>query len=136
MFVLDTSVAVAWCFEDETSQYSEAVLEILAAGQALVPSIWPLEIVNVLVHAERQKRLTRAGVSRFLGILGGFSITIDTGGTSRAFDQILSVARDYRISAYDAAYLELAMHEGLALATLDRDLRRAALSAGLAIAAL
>lgn len=76
-FVLDTSVTMAWCFEDETNHYTERVLEILAAGEALVPVIWPLEVANVLFHAERKRRLTGAKVASFLSVLRGFAITVD-----------------------------------------------------------
>ncbi|MBI3939913.1 MAG: type II toxin-antitoxin system VapC family toxin [Acidobacteria bacterium] len=134
-FVLDTSVTMAWCFEDETSRYSERVLEILSAGEALVPSIWPLEVVNVLTYAERRRRLTRAGTIRFLTVLGRFPITIDGEGALRAFEAILPIARERRVTAYDAAYLELAMRESLPLATLDVNLKRAAQAVGIGILA-
>lgn len=126
---------MAWCFEDETSRYSESVLEILAAGEALVPSIWPLEVVNVLTYAERRRRLTRAGTIRFLTVLERFPITIDGEGALRAFEAILPIARERRVTAYDAAYLELAMRESLPLATLDANLKRAAQAVGIGILA-
>jgi predicted nucleic acid-binding protein len=129
-FVLDTSVTVAWCFEDETTPYTESVLDALVKGEALVPCLWPLEVSNVLVNAERRKRLTRAKVTRFLQLLGDLPITVDTEGLARVFTDILSVAREHDLSAYDAAYLELALRQGLPLATLDTGLHRAARQAG------
>jgi predicted nucleic acid-binding protein len=129
-FVLDTSVTVAWCFEEETTPYTEGVLNALVKGEALVPCLWPLEVSNVLVNAERRKRITRAKVTRFLQLLGDFPITVDTEGGARVFTEVLSVAREHDLSAYDAAYLELALRQGLPLATLDTRLRHAARRAG------
>jgi predicted nucleic acid-binding protein len=129
-FVLDTSVTIAWCFEDETTPYTESVLEALAKGEALVPCLWPLEVSNVLVTAERRKRITRAKVTRFLQLLGEFPITVDAEGVASVFTEVLSVAREHDLSAYDAAYLELSLREGLPLATLDTRLRAAARRAG------
>ena len=135
-FVLDTSVTMAWCFEDETTRYSEGVLDLLSTGEALVPSIWPLEVVNVLTHAERRRRLTRAKTAKFVTILRGLPISIDSEGLLRAFEEILSIALDRRLSAYDAAYVELAMREGVPLATLDLNMRKEAQAMGIRIAGL
>ena len=94
---------MAWCFEDEAAGYADGVLKKLATREAVVPGIWPLEIANVLLVGERRKRLTKADSGRFLELLRALPITIDVIGTSRAFVEILSVARDLKISAYDAA---------------------------------
>jgi predicted nucleic acid-binding protein len=136
-FVLDASVTLCWCFENQATKYTEAIFEMLAGGdEAVVPFIWPLEIANVLVTAERRKDLKAAQVTNFTEELTAWPIQVDTVGLDRAFQQILSAARFYRLSAYDAAYLELAIREGLPLATLDNDLRRAASSAGVKMAGL
>ena len=130
-FVLDCSVAMAWCFEDEAADYADRVLKKLAKREAVVPAIWPLEVANVLLVGERRKRLTKADSSRFLELLQGLPITIDVQATSRAFGDIISVARSLTISAYDAAYVELAMREGLQLATRDDSLHKAASKNGI-----
>jgi predicted nucleic acid-binding protein len=136
-FVLDASVTLCWCFENQVTKYAEAIFEMLAGGEeASVPFIWPLEVANVLVTAERRKDLKPAQVTSFTEELGAWPIQVDTIGLDRAFQQILSAARFYRLSAYDAAYLELAIREGLPLATLDNDLRRAASAAGVKMAGL
>ncbi len=122
---------MAWCFEDEAAGYADRVLKKLATRAAVVPAIWPLEVANVLLVGERRKRLTAADSSRFLELLHGLPITIDVQATSRAFGDIMSVARSLTISAYDAAYVELAMREGLQLATLDDSLNKAALKNGI-----
>ena len=134
-FVLDASVTLRWCFENQVTEYSEAIFEMLAAGEeAAVPFVWPLEVANVLVTAERKKALKPARVTTFIEELSAWPIQVDALGLDRVFQQILSTARTYRLSAYDAAYLELATREGLPLATLDNDLRRAASAAGVKIA--
>ena len=134
-FVLDASVTLCWCFENQATIYTEAVFEMLAGGEeASVPFVWPIEVANVLVTAERRKDLNSSQVTSFTEALSAWPIQVDTVGLDRAFQQILSAARLYRLSAYDAAYLELAIREGLPLATLDNGLRRAANAAGVTIA--
>ena len=121
---------MAWCFEDEAAGYADRVLKKLTTREAVVPAIWPLEVANVLLVGERRKRLTKAASSRFVELLQALPIAIDMQATSRAFGEIMSVARSLSISAYDAAYVELAMREGLSLATLDDRLSKAASKIG------
>lgn len=133
-FVLDASVAVAWCFEDESTTFTEGVLDSLSAGkEAVVPAVWPLEVANALLVAERRKRLTIAQVTGQLRRIGGLPITVVPIGATHAFEQVLSVARREGLSAYDAAYMQLALSEALPLATLDEDLRRAAKANGIVL---
>ena len=132
-FVLDCSVAMAWCFADETNSYTEAVLQDLADTGAVVPSIWPLEMVNVLLVAERRKRISKAQSRRFVELLQSLPIAVDDVSASRIWDGVLSLAREQQLSAYDAAYLELAMREGLPLATADNALKRAAKRCGVVV---
>ena len=134
-FILDASVTLCWCFENQATHYSEAIFEMLAGGdEESVPFIWPLELANVLVISERRRSLTVAQVTGFLEELSAWPIQVDTLGVDRAFQQILSTAREHSLSAYDAAYLELAIREGLPLATLDEELRKAAKAVGVKIA--
>lgn len=130
MFVVDCSVTMAWAFEDESTEQSDAVLDRLTTEEAIVPGIWPLEVVNVLLAAERRKRLTRAKVARFTEVLGSLPIIVDANGQDRAFSSVLPLAREARLSSYDAVYLELAMRLDVPLATTDADLRRAASEVG------
>jgi predicted nucleic acid-binding protein len=126
--VLDCSVAVAWCFEDESDRYAEGVMDAVVGGEALVPCLWHCEVVNALVVAERRGRLTPAKATRFLESLKAFSIVVNSAPMDSA--ELLGIARERRLSAYDAAYLRLAMREGLPLATRDAALDWAARSAG------
>jgi predicted nucleic acid-binding protein len=135
-FVLDNSVVMAWYFEDEANAYTSAVLESLAGGDALVPTIWPLEVANVLLVGERKGRSSEARTSRFIALLDALPIRVDAATSQRALSGILTLAREQRLSAYDAAYLDLAMREGLPLATQDQALRRAAEACGVGLLAV
>jgi len=132
--VLDASVAVAWCFEDESSPLTERILDLLSAGtEVLIPAIWPLEVANALLVAERRKRITTAKVTALLQRIAKLPIVVEALQPHRAFEHILSVARQHQLTEYDAAYVELALREALPLATLDDRLRRAARSAGITL---
>lgn len=125
-FVLDASVVMAWCFEDESNEYADAVLESFAWAEAIVPSIWPLEIGNVLVVAERRNRLSRQGSSTFLDLIQRLPISIEPQTQRALFEEIVSLARKHTLSTYDASYLHLAMWAAAPLATLDASLATAA----------
>jgi len=125
-FVMDNSVVMAWCFQDEGNRYTEAVLDSLETGEALVPAIWPLEAGNVLVVAERRKRLDKSSALRFLSLLQSLPVSVEQESPERMFAEIVVLAREYGLSTYDASYLDLAMRHGLPLATLDTALIQAA----------
>ncbi len=129
-FVVDNSVVMAWCFADEKSSLADAVMESMRSGEALVPSIWPLEICNVLLVAERQRRLKKNDSIRFLALVQKLPIHVDQESSQRVFKDVLALAREHRLSAYDATYLDLAMRSGLPLATHDRSLIRASRKCG------
>ncbi len=130
--VLDASVAVAWCFEDETTPFTERVLDLVVkAAEVLVPAIWPFELSNALLSAERRKRITLAQTTSLLTRIAAFPIVVEPPRITQVFDQILSAARQRNLTAYDAAYLELTLRRGVPLATLDEDLRAAATAAGI-----
>ena len=132
--VLDASVPLAWCFEDERAGLSERLLDALETGtEMLTPSIWPLEVANALLMAERRKCITNAQATAFLHRISKLPILVLPTPLERAFDHILPVARQHQITEYDAVYVELALREALPLATLDAKLRRAARSAGIAL---
>ena len=133
MFVLDCSVTMAWVFDDEDDPYAASVRDRLDADMALVPSIWPLEVGNSLVVAERRKRVSRAEALRFLGILRQLPIDVDATPTLASVDGALQIAHQTGLSVYDAAYLELSATHGLSLATLDVALVRAARKVGVKI---
>ena len=135
-FVLDASATLAWCFEDERTAPAASVLERLRDQEALVPPLWLLELANGLVVAERRGRITRAESTRFLGLVGELPIRIDQTSTLDLASSVMDLARQYDLSAYDAAYLELALRLGQPLATIDERLRSAADRAGVGDAVL
>lgn len=123
---------MAWCFEDESDDYADWLLGTLdAVERILVPSIWPTEIANVLAIGERRKRLSPGEMTQFLNLLDRFPIEVDGRSPYSAMHDVLGVARDYGISAYDASYIELAIRASLPLATLDAALRKVASRLGL-----
>ncbi len=125
-FVLDASVAVAWCFDDESTPAAWRLLDRLATSPGYVPALWALEIGNILLGAEKHRRITQARSVEFLGILDELDIRVDPDLPGRAFRDVLPIARERRLTTYDASYLELAMRRGLPLATKDKELARAA----------
>ncbi len=131
-FVLDCSVTMAWYFKDEANAYAKRIRGSLTKYIAQVPVLWPLEVANVLVLAERHNRSTKAEASKWLAFLQRLPIRVDDEGPVRAFSDILPIARAHKLSTYDASYLELAFRVGLPLASLDDKLKHAAASAGVA----
>lgn len=133
-FVLDCSATMAYFFKDETSAYVDAAFEILAVnGIALVPPIWPLEVANTCLSAERRKRLTIPDVEKIFSILGALPIEIIQYADLKSTWDIQSMARTHNLSAYDAAYLELAKRKTLPLVTLDKKLKQSTAKAGVSL---
>jgi predicted nucleic acid-binding protein len=130
-FVLDCSVTMSWCFEDEKTPEGDSVLDHLMkeGSQGIVPSLWRLEVVNVLNVAEKRGRLPAAKSLLFLDFLLELPIVIDE--TPPDLKDILSLSRTYGLSAYDAAYLDLASREQIPLATSDNKLKSAANAASI-----
>jgi predicted nucleic acid-binding protein len=129
-FVVDASVAMAWCFDDETTTFTESVLRRLTNAGALVAAIWPYEVANVLLGAERRRRLTQSQSMRFLELLRALPITVDEHGTASAFADVMALGRAHGLTAYDAAYLELAARSDLPLASQDEHLLAACRAVG------
>jgi len=132
-FVLDNSVALTWCFEDERTSATTALLEQVAESGAWAPMLWPLEALNGLLVAERRGRLDAPRRQRLSGFLRALPITLDDEMASHAWTTTAHLAERFKLSSYDAAYLELAQRHGLPLASLDRGLRVAASALGLAV---
>ena len=132
-FTLDASVALAWCFADEASPATDALLDRLADEDAIAPALWPLEVANALAMAERRGRLSWAGLTRSLELLRQLAVEIDGETHERAFHDLLNLARSERLTVYDAAYLELALRHGVPLASKDVKLRKVAAGLGLAL---
>ncbi len=112
--------------EDETNSYAESVLDLLVDSNAVVPSIWPLEVTNVLLVAERRQRLSEADCSRIIDLLKELPITVEQEKPARILSEIFFLARQQQLSSYDASCLDLAMRTGLPMATQNTRLLNAA----------
>jgi predicted nucleic acid-binding protein len=132
-FVLDNSVALTWCFEDERTIVTTALLHRIAETGAFAPMLWPLEALNGLLVAERRGRLDAARRHRLAGFLQALPVTLDSDTPKQVWTATAHLAERFGLSAYDAAYLELAARHQLPLASLDRDLRSAASALGLSL---
>jgi predicted nucleic acid-binding protein len=122
-FVLDASITACWAFQDEDHADADLALLRMRAEEAVVPCLWWFEVRNILVVNERRRRIAESDTASFLANLSRLRVRVDRLPEESA---VLRLARTHRLSVYDAAYLELAQREGLALATLDADLRKAA----------
>jgi predicted nucleic acid-binding protein len=132
-FVLDASVTLAWAFADEGGDYALAVLDGLRSSEAVAASLWPLEVANGLLTAGRRGRIRPDDATRFLRLVLSLPIVIDPVSRSRAFTEPEALGRKHALTAYDAAYLELALRLAVPIATLDEPLRAAADAEGVGV---
>ncbi len=124
--IIDCSITMAWCFADEATVETARVQDRLIAQAAVVPAHWFLEVVNVLVMAERRQRIAAADAVNFLHLLAALDIQTDHDTSARAFEHLPPLCRAHGLTSYDAAYLDLAVRRRLPLASLDDDLRQVA----------
>ena len=135
-FVLDNSVTMRWCFEETSNAYAEDVLERMAAGEAaIVPVLWRYELGAVLAKAERKGTVTAQKAADFVAATRFLNITIDHDGIDQVQTEVYRLAVAWRLTGYDAVYLELALRKNLPLATLDQELAQACHAAGGAVLA-
>ena len=131
-FVIDASSVLSWCFEDEFDDLARQTYEALAEHPAIVPELWSVEIANALLMAEKKNRVSAERCERFADEIAALPIQVQESPLGY-IGRLAVVARRYGLTAYDAAYLELAIREGAALATRDQSLRRAAAAATVAL---
>jgi predicted nucleic acid-binding protein len=132
-FVLDNSVALAWCFEDEQTPAIMALLDRVVATGAMAPLLWPLEALNGLLVAERRRRLEPAKRAELAGLLRALPIMLDDETADKSWEDTLRLAERFTLSVYDATYLELAQRRRLPLASMDRALRNATAALGVEV---
>ena len=132
-FVLDCSVTMAWCFEDERTAATDALLARVVDAGAIAPFLWPLEVTNVLLNAVRRKRIPPDAVNQVAQRIAALPVAIDKDGAEMVWGNTLQLAERYALTSYDACYLELAQRKALPLATLDAALRKAATAAGVTL---
>ena len=131
-FVLDASVSACWAFDDEAHPTASLALERIRNDPARVPGLWWYEMRNILVVNERRQRIEPAETASFLRHVSRLGIRMEHGAEEAG---VLTLARTYRLSVYDASYLELAQRLAIPLATLDTQLVRAAKAADVALIA-
>lgn len=131
--VVDASIALTWCFSDEQTPATVAVLYRVVDRTAFAPSVWPFEVLDALASAQRHGRCNAADRLRLTGFLRQLPIAIDEDTLHHAWTTTVELADRFRLTMYDAAYLELAHRQSLPLATLDGDLRRAATTVGVSL---
>lgn len=129
-FVLDASIATCWAFDDEDHPLAALALDRIRSDEAIAPSLWWFEVHNTLIVSERHGRLTEADTTAFLRELSRFRVVIDHVPDEAT---IMTIARQHRLSAYDASYLELAQRRAIPLTTMDYDLRKAATAHDIAL---
>jgi len=130
-FVLDASVVLTWCFPDENAAMAQHVAGLFKQGDtAVAPSFWPHEVLNALLVGEKRKRISKELVRSFLDDLATLPIVLEQFPAGIVFGRLQRLSREHGLAAYDAAYLDLALDSGLALATSDDDLARACKDAG------
>ncbi|MEO7397690.1 MAG: type II toxin-antitoxin system VapC family toxin [Ilumatobacteraceae bacterium] len=132
--VLDASLTLAWALPDEASAYSDGMLQQIAAGKAWVPAIWPHEIANGLLMAQKRGRFTAAQRVAFIEELLRLPIEVEHRSARSVLDTHVALAEQYALTAYDAAYLDLALRKGVPLASQDKALKAAAKKAGVKLA--
>jgi predicted nucleic acid-binding protein len=131
--VIDSSVALTWCFDDEASPQTDAFFERVRDEGAVVPALWHLELANVLLQAEKRGRIATGDVATRLELIAQLPIVTDHETSARAWREVIALARAQGLTAYDAAYLELAVRRGLPLSSRDAALKGAARRMGVAI---
>jgi predicted nucleic acid-binding protein len=130
-FVLDCSVTISWFMPDESFDFN--FLDQVAEEGAIVPSLWSLEIGNVLLIAERKKRITLEQRQKAIHILSELPIVVDTMTSNHAWLETMELAERHNLTLYDASYLELSLRRSLPLATFDKSLKKAAELSGVCV---
>jgi len=131
-FVLDNTVTMAWCFTDEATEFTETLLRRLSnlTDSAIVPALWLYEVVNVTELAVRKGRITSERARAFLESLADLPIEIENPALPQIFVSVRALVGQYKLTAYDASYLELAIRHNLPIAASDNALVTAAQTAG------
>jgi predicted nucleic acid-binding protein len=136
VFVLDASVTIRWAFLDGSASdraYADQVLDSFGTASASVPALWYTETIHVLRCAEESGKFGESALTEFVYRLGQLPITLDSASPSGIQLAVAAISREFKLSGYDAQYLELARRRNLLLATLDNSLRKAAKKAGVPI---
>lgn len=127
-FVIDASLAAAWCFPDERTDFTNGVLRAVSQSlAAIAPRLWAYEIHNCVLAGLRRNRITRNDAQDFLHSIEALRIKLFD---PPSHEMIFALAERHTLTFYDAAYLDLAIRKGLPLASLDYELCKAAVQSG------
>lgn len=132
-FVADASIALAWYFKDEATEKTEILREKLQSEELYVPSHWPLEVTNALLAAQRRGRVSSDELRHLIADLRALPSEVDRHTDQTAWSSTIDLAEIHNLTAYDAAYLELAARRSVSLATLNKALAAAALASGVQV---
>lgn len=132
-FIVDASLTMTWCFEDEATPATNELLDAAARSGAVAPPLWRIEVANAFQSAIRRKRIDAAYRDASLADLGRLPIMIDSDADAQIWTTTLRLSDRYSLTIYDACYLELAQRRNLPLATLDQELRVAGGALGLSL---
>jgi len=131
--VIDSSLTMAWCFKDEATGASDAIRDRLERTSAVVPAHWPIEVQNSARVGERRGKVSLGELGAFIAFVRLQHIELDVRPLDATFGDLLALSRQYGVTPYDAAYIELALRRGLPLATRDANMARAAQSLGITL---
>jgi predicted nucleic acid-binding protein len=131
--VVDASIALAWGTPDESSSYAIAALAAVEQSIMYVPDLWAYEVANGLVIASRRQRITQADVQTFTAALSRLRLRVSRPETLTTIRDGTASAIKFGLTAYDGGYVDLALQEGVPLATLDDRMREAAAAAGVIV---
>ena len=132
-FVLDSSIALTWCFKDEETAETRHVLDLASASQIFVPALWHFEMTNILGLGLRRKRISETELAEAVERMAALGLIVENHIWPGDANSMLSLMERHKLTGYDAAYLHLAILKQLPLATLDRELSRAARMEGLSL---
>lgn len=135
-FVLDASVTLTWFYADERTPATDSLLSRATSEGAWVPALWPIEVANAFQQGVRRGRLTFGQRDAVLRVLASVPVAVDPETGLHAWTTTLGLSTRYRLTVYDACYLELALRRGLPLATLDAELRTTAEAEGVSLLGL
>ncbi|MBI3863841.1 MAG: type II toxin-antitoxin system VapC family toxin [Planctomycetia bacterium] len=124
--IADISVVLAWRFEEKQTEQALDVLRLIEREGLLVPSLWWSELENGILMGERRGRTTAEDSAAFVKLVRALPIRTDAAPRHQISDDIIDIGRRHQLTAYDAAYVELAMREGAVLASFDAAIRRCA----------
>lgn len=132
-YVLDCSLTISWLFIDEETESALSLRKALVKSKAIVPELWSIEVGNVLWVAEKKQKITPYQTTLYKNLLQELPIETDKNTSNLALSRIIELAREYKITVYDACYLELALRFSCPVATFDNELRQAANKAGIPV---